>query len=139
MRRYCLALDLVDDPPLIEQYETFHRAVWPEVLESHRAAGVLRLEIYRTGDRLLMVMEVDENFSFERKAALDAANARVGEWEQLMSRFQKPISGARPGEKWLLMECIHRFESGSLQGSSAARHTPVTPSENGTPKSGMGQ
>lgn len=114
MRRCCLALDLIDDPALIEEYVAHHRAVWPEVLESHRAAGVLRLEIYRIMDRLLMVMEVGESFSFEKKEALDGANAKVREWEELMGRYQKPLAAAGPGEKWVVMECVHRFDAGEI-------------------------
>ena len=34
MKRYCLALDLIDDPRLIAEYEQYHRQVWPEILQS---------------------------------------------------------------------------------------------------------
>ena len=34
MKRYCLALDLIDDPLSIEKYIEHHNAVWPEVIES---------------------------------------------------------------------------------------------------------
>ena len=107
-RRYCLALDLVDDAQLIETYRNYHRPgnVWPEILASIREAGVLDMEIYHTGDRLLMIMEVDDNFSFEDKAEQDATNPKVAEWEALMARFQRPLAGAAPGEKWLPMERI---------------------------------
>ena len=106
MQRYCLALDLKPDPALIAEYEAFHRAVWPEVLENIRAAGILQLEIYRTGNRLFMVLETDDYFSFERKTALDAADSRIQEWETLMWNYQQAIPTARPGEKWVLMERI---------------------------------
>jgi L-rhamnose mutarotase len=33
MKRYVLALDLKDDVTLIQEYEEYHRAVWPEVEE----------------------------------------------------------------------------------------------------------
>ncbi|MBK6930298.1 MAG: L-rhamnose mutarotase [Saprospirales bacterium] len=106
MQRYCLALDLKPDPALIAEYEAFHRAVWPEVLENIRAAGILQLEIYRTGNRLFMVLETDDYFSFERKTALDAADSRIQEWETLMWNYQQALPTARPGEKWVLMERI---------------------------------
>ncbi len=56
--RYCLALDLKDDPAVIAAYEEHHRHVWPEIVQSIRDAGVEVLEIYRTGNRLFMIMEV---------------------------------------------------------------------------------
>jgi L-rhamnose mutarotase len=106
MRRHCLALDLEDDPTLIAAYEEHHRAVWPEILESIRSSGILSMEIWRTGNRLFMVMETEDDFSFERKAEADARNPKVQEWEALMWTYQKSLPGAKPGEKWRLMERV---------------------------------
>lgn len=106
MKRYCLALDLKDDPKLIAEYEAYHRNVWPEILESIHTAGVTALEIYRAGNRMFMIMEVDGSFSFERKSAMDAANPKVQEWEELMWKYQQAIPVAKPGEKWVLMDKI---------------------------------
>ncbi len=108
MKRYCLALDLADEPALIAEYEHWHKAenAWPEIKKSILDAGITQMEIYRTGNRLFMIMDTDETFSFERKAAMDAANPKVQEWEQLMWKFQQPIPGSKPGEKWVVMEKI---------------------------------
>jgi len=106
MKRYCLALDLIDDPRLIAEYEQYHRQVWPEILQSIAAAGVKQMEIYRVDNRLFMIMETDENFSFERKAAMDTANAKVQEWEKLMWKYQQALPESKPGEKWILMQKI---------------------------------
>lgn len=105
-RRYCLALDLVDDAALIAEYERWHRSVWPGILTSIRDAGIEAMEIYRAGNRLFMVMEVSPDFSFDSKARADAANAQVQEWEQLMWKYQQALPFAKPGEKWVLMEKI---------------------------------
>lgn len=104
--RYALALDLKDDPALIAEYERYHREVWPEIIRSIRESGIGVLEIYRTGNRLFMIMEVKEGFTFEKKAAADQANPRVQEWETLMWRFQQALPWAGPGEKWIRMEKI---------------------------------
>ena len=106
MQRFCLALDLHPDPASIAAYEAHHRAVWPEVLDSLQAAGITCLEIYRVENRLCMLLEADDGFSFDRKAASDAADPKVQAWETLMSRYQQPLPSARPGDKWLLMERI---------------------------------
>ena len=105
-RRYGLTLDLKDDPELIAEYRRHHEHVWPEVLQSIRGAGIVGLEIYLLGTRMCMVMEVNDQFSFEAKSAADRSNPKVQEWEQLMWKFQKALPEARPGEKWLLMEKI---------------------------------
>lgn len=106
MKRFCLALDLKPDPALIAEYEAHHRAVWPEILGNIRAAGIERLEIYRIENRLFMILEADDGFSFEKKAALDAANPKVQEWETLMWKYQQALPTAKPGVKWMLMEKI---------------------------------
>ncbi len=106
MKRYCLALDLKPDPVLIAEYESYHRDVWPSILGSIRDAGILRLEIYRLENRLFMILEADDSFSFERKAALDAANPAVQKWEDLMWNYQQALPSAKAGEKWLLMDKI---------------------------------
>ena len=108
MKRYCLAVDLVDDPQLIAEYEHWHRAGngWPEIRKSIVDAGIINMEIYRISNRMFMIMEVDDTFSFERKAAMDAANPAVQEWERLMWKFQQSMPFAKPGEKWLLMKQI---------------------------------
>jgi L-rhamnose mutarotase len=109
MKRYCLALDLKDDPALIAAYEEHHRCVWPEILQSIRGSGILSMEIWRTGNRLFMVMETTDDFSFERKAVADAADPKVQEWEALMWTYQQALPGAKPGEKWRLMGRIFKI------------------------------
>ena len=105
-RRFCLALDLKDDPQLIREYEEHHRAVWPEILRRIRESGILEMEIYRVANRLLMIMEVDERFSFEASLAADQNNPKVQEWERLMWKYQQALPVAKPGEKWILMQRI---------------------------------
>ncbi|HJT75392.1 MAG TPA: L-rhamnose mutarotase [Chitinophaga sp.] len=106
MARHCLALDLQNDPALIAEYEAYHREVWPEIKKSITDSGIVNMEIYRIADRLFMIMDVDDNFSFEKKGAADAANPKVQEWEALMWKYQKALPVAKPGEKWLMMDKI---------------------------------
>jgi L-rhamnose mutarotase len=110
-RRYCLTLDLKDDPELIQEYRRHHREVWPEVTASMRRAGVVDLELYLLGTRLVMILEVNGKFSFEEKARIDRDDPKVQEWERLMWNFQKPLPEAKPGEKWILMERIYKLEA----------------------------
>lgn len=107
MPRFALALDLQEDPTLIAEYEAYHRAVWPEIERSITDAGITALEIFRVENRLVMIIEATEAFSFEAKAAADAANAKVQEWEQLMWKYQRAVPGGAPGEKWRLMTRIY--------------------------------
>ena len=106
MKQFCLALDLKDDTALIAEYEAYHRAVWPEILASIKEAGIGQMEIYRTGNRLFMIMKTEDDFSFENKSAAYNGNEKVQEWEQLMWKYQQALPGSKPGEKWILMDKI---------------------------------
>jgi L-rhamnose mutarotase len=110
-KRYCLTLDLKDDPALIAEYRRHHAKIWPEISRSIRDSGIADMEIYLLGTRMFMIMEVDERFSFDAKTKADRNNSRVRDWEELMWKFQKPLPQAEPGEKWLLMERIFKLES----------------------------
>jgi L-rhamnose mutarotase len=109
-RRFCLTLDLKDDPALIAEYKRYHEKVWPQITKSLKDAGVLDMEIYLLGTRMFMIMEVDSEFSFAKKAKMDLANPRVREWEELMGRFQNPLPDASPVERWQLMERVFELE-----------------------------
>lgn len=110
MKKHCLALDLKDDPELIAAYEEYHRNVWPEVLDSLGNSGIINMEIYRISNRLFMIIEVEDTFTFEKKAKMDEGNVKVQEWEVLMWDYQQALPIAKPGEKWLPMEKIFNFQ-----------------------------
>jgi L-rhamnose mutarotase len=105
-KRYCLTLDLKNDPDLIAEYKKHHEKIWPEVYESIKTSGIIEMEIYMYGNRLFMIIETDESFSFEMKAKLDKDNFKVAEWEELMWKYQQPVPGSKPGEKWKIMDRI---------------------------------
>jgi L-rhamnose mutarotase len=108
--RYCLALDLKDDPKLIAAYEQHHEKVWPEILESISSSGILSMEIYRVENRLFMIMETEPGFRVDHKEAADESNQKVREWEELMWRYQQTLPNSKPGEKWRIMERIFVLE-----------------------------
>lgn len=111
MKKYCLAVDLIDNPDLIAEYEQWHKKenTWPAITKSITDSGINNMEIYRTGNRLFMIIETDDGFSFERKAAMDNGSPKVQEWEQLMWKFQQPLAWAKKGEKWILMDKIFQL------------------------------
>ncbi len=109
MKRHCLALDLKNDGALIKEYDDYHKNVWPEVLASLKDSGIAHMEIYRTGNRLFMIIEADNTFSFDKKAQMDAKNIKVQEWEKLMWNYQEALPTAKPGEKWSLMEKVFQL------------------------------
>ncbi|MBD8490663.1 L-rhamnose mutarotase [Echinicola sp. CAU 1574] len=103
---YTMALDLKNDLQLIKEYEDYHQEVWPEIKKSIKDAGISRMDIYRWENRLFMVMEADDDFTFEKKAKMDAANPKVKEWEDLMWTYQQGLPGVPEGEKWQIMKQV---------------------------------
>jgi len=106
MNKYCFSLDLKEDPNLITEYKKYHEKIWPEITESIKSAGIEKLDIYLVGNRLFMIMEVNNSFSFEKKTRMDTDNPKVQEWEKLMWKYQQKLPWAKEGEKWMLMDKI---------------------------------
>jgi L-rhamnose mutarotase len=111
MKRYSLTLNLKNDAELIQQYEQVHKEVWPEIINSIKESGIENMEIYRYETRLFMIMEVNDNFSFEMKNEMDKQNEIVQKWEKLMWRYQQALPGSAEGEKWKLMNTIFELKN----------------------------
>ena len=114
-RRLCFALDLVDDPVKIAEYEGFHRpgGVWPEIVDDIRAQGIEGMEIWRTGSRMVMIATVADDYPRQREIP-----AKFDEWEGLMWTFQKALPRAAPGQKWVPMARI--FDLAEQRGVTAS-------------------
>ncbi len=117
MRRYVYALDLVEAPSKIAEYDAWHRAdrIWPAVVASLKKSGLADLELFRTGNRLVLVVDASDDFSPDSKAVSDALDPDVQAWEALMWHYQRALPWAKPGEKWVLMESI--FSLAKLGGN----------------------
>ena len=107
--RHILLLDLKNDPEAITAYKHWHRPGGPPaaVTRSIRDAGILDLDIWLAGDRLVMVMETGPDFDPQQKAARDAGDPDVQAWETLMDRYQQRLPFAQAGIKWVAAEKIY--------------------------------
>ena len=110
-KRICYACDLKDNPESIATYKRYHVTgnTWPEVTKNIKQAGIVDMQIYLTGNRMFIIMEVDETFDPNKKAEMDANNPKVQEWEQLMWKYQQGLPWAKKGEKWVEMEQIFQL------------------------------
>jgi L-rhamnose mutarotase len=59
-----------------ERYDELHRAVWPDVLERIRAAGITRWLIFRDGLDLFHVVECDDYDAAIAELSRDPVNER---------------------------------------------------------------
>ena len=105
-KRYVQTLDLRDDPDMIREYRKWHSEEfqWKEIREGIRAVGILEMEIYILGTRLVMIVDAPEDFDW--KSAMDklATLPRQAEWEAFVAKLQGCRADARSDEKWQMME-----------------------------------
>ena len=107
-KRFCLTLDLKDDPTLIEEYKRIHQYtnIWPEIPRGMKEIGILKGEIYLLGTRMFMILETEPDFQYEERMAMLSKLPRQREWEEFTWRFQNPVAVTGSGKKWMLMEKI---------------------------------
>ncbi|QUG75306.1 L-rhamnose mutarotase [Erwinia sp. E602] len=105
-KRFVQALDLQDDPQLIAEYRQHHQRIWPEIAAHLRQHGILSMEIYLLGTRLVMVMETGADYDAAAFNAASLGHPKVQEWEALMWRYQCATPWTPDGEKWVPMENI---------------------------------
>ena len=106
VKRYVQTLELKDDSALIAEYRRRHsrEESWKEIRDGIREVGILEMEIYILGTRLVMVVETPLNFDWDSAMARLATLPRQQEWEDYMAMFQQCAEGASCDEKWQMME-----------------------------------
>ena len=111
IKRYVQFLEISDDPELIAQYRKWHSQeyIWKEVRDGIREVGILEMEIYLLGSRLVMIVDAPVDFRWSEAMKRLATLPRQAEWEALVSKFQGCRPDARSDEKWQPMERIFRL------------------------------
>ena len=110
-KRYCKALHLRADAPLLAEYKKAHApgAGWPEITQGMREVGILDMEIYLLDNQAFMVMDTVPGFDHDRAMRALAAKPRQAEWEAFVSAFQQTAATATANEKWRLLERIYKL------------------------------
>lgn len=111
VKRYVQFLEISDNPALIEQYRKWHSEEynWQEVRDGIRAVGILEMEIYIFGSKLVMIVDAPADFQWEEAMNMLATLPRQAEWEAFVSQFQGCSADARSDEKWQPMERMFRL------------------------------
>ncbi|MDE7397450.1 MAG: L-rhamnose mutarotase, partial [Muribaculum sp.] len=113
VKRYVQTLDLRDNAELIARYRACHAkdGIWPEILEGIKEVGILEMDIYIRGCRLVMIVETALDFDWDKAMSRLSTLPRQAEWEDYVAKFQNAASGAASNEKWQLMErMFHLYE-----------------------------
>jgi L-rhamnose mutarotase len=111
-QRFCMTIDLRDDPELISDYVHWHQKdhIWPEIPAGIKVVGILQMEIYRMGSRLFMILEAGPDFDFARDMERLSHLPLQSEWEAFVSKYQKSTPGQASKDKWNLMEKIFTLD-----------------------------
>ena len=110
-KRYCQMLELYDDPELIRKYISSHAPenAWPEISRGIRSVGILEMEIYIVGNKLLMIVDTPLDFDWDTAFGKLATLDRQQEWENYVSQFQVVKNGSSSAEKWTLMDRMFKL------------------------------
>jgi L-rhamnose mutarotase len=108
VKRYVQTMDLKDEPALIARYRRAHskEEAWQEILDGIRQVGILEMEVYIIGCRLVMIVEAPIDFEWENAMTRLAKLPRQEEWETFVAQFQRCDPSATSDEKWQMMERI---------------------------------
>ena len=111
LKRYVQFLEISDDPELMEQYRKWHSEEhhWKEIRDGIRQVGILEMEIYMLGNKLVMIVDTPADFQWEEAMNRLATLPRQAEWEAFVSKFQDCAANARSDEKWQPMERMFRL------------------------------
>lgn len=106
VKRYCQFLEIEDNPKLIELYRMMHSRAeaWPEVLAGIREAGILEMELYIVGNKVVMIVDTPLDFDWDSAMARLASMPRQAEWEAAVAALQGCSPDATSDQKWTMME-----------------------------------
>lgn len=112
-KRYVQTMDLKDDDTLISKYREAHdkEHFWDEIKKGIKEVGILEMEIYILGNRLVMIVDAPTNFDWDTAMSRLASLPRQAEWEAHVAQFQSCSANATSDEKWQMMErMFHLYE-----------------------------
>ena len=106
VKRYVQTMDLRNDPALIAEYRRRHSREdsWKEIRDGIKEVGILEMELYILGTRIVMIVDTPLDFDWDKAMARLATLPRQQEWEDYMAMFQQCAKGATSNEKWQMME-----------------------------------
>src|ERR1035438_10543232 len=79
------------------EYDKSHSAVWPEMLDLLKRAGISEYSIFRRNGLLFLTMHIEDDFdTVWDRIDPDPVNLK---WQQAMSAYFAPLSEGREGEQ----------------------------------------
>lgn len=106
IKRYVQTMELRDNPELIALYRKAHSEseAWPEIINGIKEVGILEMELYILGSRLVMIVDMPADLDWDEVMARLATMPKQAEWEDYVAQFQQCVKGSTSDEKWHMME-----------------------------------
>ena len=106
IKRYVQTMALRDNPELIALYRKAHseQEAWPEILNGIREVGILEMELYILGTRLVMIVDMPAELDWDEVMKRLATMPKQAGWEDYVAQFQQCVKGSTSDEKWQMME-----------------------------------
>lgn len=107
-KRYCLALDLKNDPAIIAEYVKYHSPehCWKVISEGIKKAGIEIMDIWQVDNRLVMICEMPVEVDFDEAWVKMGTFDKQTEWAALMSTFQQALPGHQL--EWVRMNKVYQ-------------------------------
>lgn len=106
VKRYCQFMEIKSDLDLISKYIECHDKVhaWKEVLDGIKEVGILEMELYILGNKVVMIVETPLDFEWETAMKKLSTLPRQAEWESFVAVMQGCDPMASSAAKWQLMD-----------------------------------
>ncbi len=124
-KRYCMALDLRNDPALISQYKKVHtkEGIWPEIPRGIKECKVSDMEIYLWDNRMFMILEAPLSWDYDTQMAKMGTLERQQEWGTYVWQFQQLLPWDKKGEKWMRMENVFQLNPSGMKETAESGYT----------------
>ena len=84
------------------EYDKSHSAVWPEMLDLLKRAGISEYSIFRRDELLFLTMHIEDDFDVVwDRIDQDPVNLK---WQLAMSAYFAPLTGTSEGERFPMMK-----------------------------------
>lgn len=105
-KRFVQTMQLKDDSELIRKYREAHdkEHFWHEIEEGIKQVGILEMEIYISGNTLVMIVDAPLDFNWDEAMTRLATLPRQEEWERYVAAFQDCDENATSDQKWQMTE-----------------------------------
>ncbi|MDE7418643.1 MAG: L-rhamnose mutarotase [Muribaculaceae bacterium] len=106
VKRYCQILEITDNPEMIRLYRECHsrEKSWKEIRDGIRSVGILEMELYIYGNKVVMIVETPLDFDWKIAMKKLAGLPRQAEWEAFVAQFQGCDANVTSDQKWQLMD-----------------------------------